>query len=202
MRIRAALRRLGSLLMMVGIGMLAWVGDRVVEREAGQALALLHHTPESTREEVSKPPRRPRPGDVVARIVVPDAGVDAVAFEGIDLPTLDRGAGHFPGTALPGQRGNSSFTAHRNTDFRGLRHIAIGHSIYVERGGSAFHYRVAETRVVEPEQVDVIRYRGRDELTLITCHPFDWVGPAPRRFVVHADLVERLPAAAIPSPAR
>lgn len=132
-------------------------------------------------------------GRLIGRIVAPQVGVDTMAFEGIDLPTLELGAGHFPGTPLPGRSGNVSFAGHRNTDFRGLRNIEVGHSIYVETDVSTYLYRVSETRVVEPAEVEVVASRGRDELTLVTCHPFDWVGPAPRRFIVHADFVQAEP---------
>ena len=163
-----------------------WDPDRV----GGAGLELPTTAPTFARE--------PRPvlasnrssSKLIGRIVAPDVGVDAPAFRGIDMKTLDLGAGHFPGTPLPGARGNSSFAGHRNTDFKGLRYIEVGHTIYVEMGEATHVYRVSETRVVEPSQVDVVGPRGRDELTLVTCHPFDWVGPAPRRFIVHADFVE------------
>ena len=54
-------------------------------------------------------------------------------------------------------------------------------------------YRVCETLVVEPERVEVVQDRGKTEITLVTCYPFDYIGPAPRRFVVHGDLVASPP---------
>jgi len=213
-------RRLGVVLVLAGIALLGWVGLRLLAREAAQrqarselqsasakAAPLVSKRPawrtdaafEPELELPAEPPPVPgeagpkpkaKTGRLIGRIVAPEVGVDTMAFEGIDLATLELGAGHFPGTPLPGRRGNVSFAGHRNTDFRGLRDIEVGHEIYVETDGSTFVYRVSQTRVVEPEQVEVVSSRGRDELTLVTCHPFDWVGPAPRRFIVHADLVQ------------
>ena len=125
---------------------------------------------------------------------MPDAKVDVVAFEGVDRKTLERGAGHFPGTALPGEPGNSSFAAHRDVEFRGLRVAKAGHDVWVDTGDATYVYRVAETRVVEKSEIEVLDSGGRSELTLITCYPFDWVGPAPKRFVVTAHLRGRFDA--------
>lgn len=170
----------------------AWSADAVTVSE----LELPDEPPGAPREGPPRQSARRKTGRLIGRIVAPQVGVDAMAFEGIDLPTLDLGAGHFPGTPLPGRPGNVSFAGHRNTDFSGLRDIEVGHSIYVETGGETYVYHVAETRIVEPTQVDVVAFRGRDELTLVTCHPFDWVGPAPRRFIVHADFVRAAPEGA------
>lgn len=138
--------------------------------------------------------RRPDRGSVVGRIVLPDVGIDVVAFEGVDRKTLDLGAGHFPRTALPGEPGNSSFAAHRDVEFRGLRAVRNGHDVWVDTAEATYVYRVAETRVVEPSEIEVLDAGGRSELTLITCYPFDWVGPAPKRFVVTAHLRGRFDA--------
>lgn len=196
-------RRLGALLILVGASLLLVVGHQRLtrwsaQREARSALRLAptedggdHAAPPpddgSNANELR--PRRPEPGSVVGRIRIASAGVDVVALEGIGDDILRQAAGHFPGTALPGARGNSSFAAHRDSFFRGLRDVGVGDAIELETPGGIFTYRVSETRVVEPQAVEVVAPRGRDELTLITCFPFDYVGPAPRRFVVHADLV-------------
>ncbi len=215
-------RGLSNLLIVAGVLLLGWVGWRLLEHDRAQrqGRAELESRAGRTVMTVSRPPAwspdaafAPEleipdeppavPGErrgasshkaqLIGRILAPGVGVDAMAFEGIDLATLDLGAGHIPGTPLPGRRGNVSFAGHRNTDFRGLRDIEVGDPIYVETKASTYVYRVSETRIVEPEQVEVVASRGRDELTLVTCHPFDWVGPAPRRFIVHADFVQTAP---------
>ncbi len=197
-------RQIGAALALAGAGLLLFVLAEVRERRSAQraareALVLApleegHGEVEaSASAAVDVPPRpapRPALGSVVGRIRIESAGVDVMALEGIGDDVLRRAAGHFPGTALPGAAGNASFAAHRDTFFRGLRTVGVGDRIEVETADSAFTYRVTETRVVEPSAVEVIASRGRPELTLVTCFPFDYVGPAPRRFVVHADLVE------------
>jgi sortase A len=51
---------------------------------------------------------------------------------------------------------------------------------------------------VEPEDVAVLRPDGSQELTLITCYPFYYVGEAPKRFIVRAKRVpERAESASL-----
>jgi sortase A len=132
----------------------------------------------------------PLPGEPVGRLSIPRLALDVVALEGVDDDTLRRGAGHFPGTALPGQVGNASFAGHRDSFFRALRDVRSGDEVRVEAPDGDYLYRVTETRVVGPSEVGVIDPLGGSLLTLVTCHPFDWIGPAPRRFVVRGTLVE------------
>lgn len=192
-------RRLGLLSVLVGGTLLVWVvadlwQRRTVQHRAGQQLveSARRSAPELPGEPLlpPEPASRLALGEVVARIRIADLGVDAVAVEGIDDATLRHAVGHFPGTALPGEPGNASFSAHRDSFFRGLRDVTVGQRIDVETPGETYVYEVVEALVVEPTQVDVIDPRGGSDLTLITCYPFDYVGPSPHRFVVHARLVD------------
>ncbi len=76
--------------------------------------------------------------------------------------------------------------AHRDTFFRPLRKIAIGDKIEVTTAGGEYEYAVQSTEIVRPDDVGVLRNSSRPELTLVTCYPFYYVGPAPLRFIVHA----------------
>ena len=98
----------------------------------------------------------------------------------------------FPGTAFPGEPGNVGIAGHRDTFFRLLRSIQRNDAITVSTVRGIYRYRVATTKVVGPEDVQVLYPTGRDVLTLVTCFPFDYVGSAPKRFIVQA---YRLPGA-------
>jgi sortase A len=114
--------------------------------------------------------------------------LSAIVFEGADQDVLERGAGHLPGSALPGDRGNTVLAAHRDTFFRPLRGIRIGDVVKIHRPLQDSVYVVQSARVVEPDETDVLKSTGEPALTLITCYPFRFVGPAPERFVVRAVL--------------
>ncbi len=127
-----------------------------------------------------------RDGDVVGRLEVPRIGLSVMVFQGTGERTLVAGAGHVPGTPPPGGAGNVAIAAHRDTFFRKLQGIRPGDAIHVVTVSRTYDYVVGSTEVVAPEDTRVMESRGRSELTLITCFPFYFVGPAPTRFIVHA----------------
>jgi sortase A len=122
---------------------------------------------------------------------VPSAGLAVVLFDGTDAATLDRGVGRIEGTAHPDARGNLGIAGHRDGFFRGLRHVAPGDPILLRTRHGARHYQVEWMRVVGPDDVWVLEPAAGDALTLVTCHPFWFVGSAPERFVVRAVAAER-----------
>jgi sortase A len=107
-------------------------------------------------------------------------------LEGIDQKTMQRGVGHIPGTALLDQPGNVALARHRDTFFRTLRKIRKNDEITVETLEEAYRYRVDFTQVVAPDETELLNGSGDTILTLVTCYPFSFVGPAPQRFVVRA----------------
>ena len=127
-----------------------------------------------------------REGDVVGRLEVSRIGISVIVLQGIDEDTLISGAGHVPGTPLPGAEGNVAIAAHRDTFFRKLQGIRPGDSIQVATVRRTYEYVVDSTEIVDPEDTQVMESRARPELTLITCYPFYFVGAAPKRFIVHA----------------
>lgn len=132
---------------------------------------------------------KPKEGAPVAEIVIPRLGISEVVLEGTQERTLQRSVGHVTGTAEPGKPGNICLAGHRDTFFRPLRQIAAGDSIQLNFPGGSKQYRVEKSWVVDPSDVEVLNPSGRDELTLITCYPFYFIGSAPRRFVVRARVV-------------
>ena len=146
-----------------------------------------------TTPAVVPPPMPTRPSlsarAIVARIEVPRLRMSAIAREGVDVRTLRGSVGHVPGTALPGEPGNSAFAAHRDTFFRPLEGIRNGDVIVVTTADGVHRYTVVGTRIVDPTEVSVLRSTDRSQLTLVTCYPFDYVGSAPQRFIVQAVLV-------------
>ena len=135
-----------------------------------------------------------REGDVVGKLDIPRTGISVIVLQGIETGTLILGAGHVPGTALPGHDGNVAIAAHRDTFFRALKAILVGDRIQFATVHGAYEYVVDSTEIVEPEDTRVMEWRGRSELTLITCYPFYFVGAAPQRFVVHARAMTSAPA--------
>ncbi len=90
-------------------------------------------------------------------------------------------------TSRPGQPGNVVLAGHRDTFFRPLRKIEMCDEVSLDTAARTYHYRVSSFEVVDPHHVNELTYHGKDELTLITCYPFSYIGSAPKRFVVHAE---------------
>ena len=150
------------------------------------------------RENISLDEQRRNPDTVpspkaveqlVGRIEIPRLGVSVVIMEGIEEETLDRAAGHIPGTPLPGQIGNVGISAHRDTYFRPLRNIRRDDIITIATPRADFRYRVLTTRIVSPEDLTVLSAADSEILTLVTCYPFYFIGPAPSRFIVRAERI-------------
>lgn len=130
-------------------------------------------------------------GGLIGRLEVPRLGVSVVVIEGETQAILRRAAGHVPGTSLPGQYGNIGITGHRDTFFRPLRNIKRNDMIIFTTLQGKYRYRVVSTKVVTPDNVAVLDSTGGEILTLVTCHPFYFVGPAPNRFIVRAERVPK-----------
>jgi len=127
-----------------------------------------------------------RHGEMIGRLEIPRVNVSVIVLEGADSSVLDVAAGHIPGTALPGLSGNVGIAAHRDTFFRSLREIRVQDRLSFRTPAGIFQYAVESTEVVEPSDTEVLRQNAGEELTLVTCYPFNYIGSAPKRFIVHA----------------
>jgi sortase A len=106
--------------------------------------------------------------------------------EGGDEKTLSRAVGLIPGSAKPGTNGNTVLAGHRDTFFRPLQKIKVNDQIRLTVPPNTYEYRVQWVSVVSPDDTELLKSRGTEELTLVTCYPFSMIGPAPDRFIVNA----------------
>jgi LPXTG-site transpeptidase (sortase) family protein len=127
-------------------------------------------------------------GEVLTKLSIPRIGLRAVVIEGTSSRSLLLGPGHMTGSAIPGTDGNSVIAGHRDTFFRHLQTLRIGDAIYVLRTGKRFHYVVFGKKVVQANDISVLRASKGSELTLITCYPTHFIGPAPQRLIIVAKL--------------
>jgi sortase A len=128
-------------------------------------------------------------GRPAGRLEIPSINLSAIFLEGVDDATLRRGIGHIPGTSFPGSNGNAGLSAHRDSFFRHLGKLHRDDWIRITTLEGTYEYIVESTQIVDPDEAIVLKDRGKPELTLVTCYPFYFVGPAPKRFIVHATLV-------------
>jgi sortase A len=127
---------------------------------------------------------------VVGEIEVPRLEMNVIVREGMDDTTLRKAAGHVPATALPGEPGNFVVLGHRDTLFRPLRGLEKGDNVRVHTADGDFNYWIDSIEVVPLENMELSE-ASEAGITLVTCFPFDFVGPAPRRFVARGHLAAR-----------
>lgn len=133
---------------------------------------------------------RPKRGEVFGKIVISSLNKELPIIEGSDEAELAKGVGHYIGSVLPGETDNSVLAGHRDTVFRGLGEIKIDDLIEITTSAGIFIYKVSNTKIVNSDDRTVIVPYDRAILTLVTCYPFDYIGNAPQRFIVTAELVE------------
>ncbi len=173
----------------LGIFALGYAGFVYADSHAYQALEMKKIRQDGRLAE----PRVLKEGDVIGEIQVPRLGLSAIVVQGDSPASLRRAVGHLSKSALPGEWGNVALAGHRDTFFRPLRDIQLGDEIRFRTPQNSFEYLVESIEVVAPGDNQVLKpYSGHD-LTFITCFPFHYVGPAPKRFVVRAREVDRMP---------
>jgi sortase A len=181
-------------LLATGIVLAVWCAVVLVEARYHRALpvpppaTVVTALPGETPDANAHPHASVEAGSWVARIDAPSVNLSATVLEGSDDGTLARGAGHIEDTAFPGEAGNVGIAGHRDTTFRPVRNLHVGDPLVVTTSNRVYRYRISKTAIVEPEDVYVLDPADHPTLTLVTCYPFEYVGHAPHRFIVSADL--------------
>jgi LPXTG-site transpeptidase (sortase) family protein len=140
---------------------------------------------------MSVPGKAPISADqMLTRLEIPKIQVDAIVVEGASRRELSEGPGHMKQTAQPGETGNAVITAHRDTFFRHIYELNKGDQIQIRRSGRVFPSQGPGKRIIMPEDISVIKPTNDPQLTLITCYPTYYIGPAPKRLVVFSKLVD------------
>lgn len=133
---------------------------------------------------------------IIGRLEIPNLSLSVPILSSYDPDSLRKGVGHIPGTALPGGLGTVALAGHRDTFFRPLRKLSKLNAhmeIHLVDGTGTYRYGIDSTEIVTPDKIDVLAMGTRPELVLITCFPFDYIGAAPKRFIVHAHLLSASP---------
>ena len=126
----------------------------------------------------------------VAKISFTNLEKNFIVLEGGSSRTMAFGPGHVSATPLPGYGGNSVIVGHRDTHFSLLKHIKPDNIIQMQLPDRYLNYKVTNTFIVDKNNSEVMQNYGLNQLTLITCYPFDAIHPGgPLRFVVQANSI-------------
>jgi sortase A len=141
-----------------------------------------------------------RPGTPLAVLRIPKMQLEVPVLEGTDRLTLNSGVGRIAGTAFPGQPGNVGIAGHRDGFFRGLKDIGTGDTIQLVTSQWTGTYIVDDIHITIPEDLSVLRPSAQPQITLVTCYPFYFIGPAPKRYIVRASLKQQTATSAPSKP--
>jgi sortase A len=194
--------------LVLGIGLIAWASVGIAGEYGNPAGAVstpksaaASRTVEPTRSAVpatvSSTPApqpvvysaQPKKGDRIGSLSIPALGKTLPIIEGTDAAQLKQGVGHFIGSALPGANDNCVLSGHRDTVFTGLGRLKVGDQFIVETAAGTFTYKVKRIRIVHKDDQTVIVPIDHAVLTVTTCYPFNYIGSAPDRYILSADMV-------------
>ena len=142
------------------------------------------------------PPINPRAAEPIVKIgevQIPKIGLVHPVYEGVTLTVIDHGPGHWPGSAVPGQLGNSVFAGHRVTHsrpFRRINELVAGDEIIFRMQNGTFTYKMTGSQIVTPKDVHIVNPTSDATVTLFACHP---PGSARQRYVVRGAFVSSAP---------
>ncbi|WP_445489121.1 class D sortase [Niallia sp. 03133] len=131
----------------------------------------------------------PKKGENMGELIIPKLDARLPIFHGTDEEELEKGVGHFAGSVLPGEKDNTVLSGHRDTVFRKLGEIGKGDVLTVRTSAGEFTYKVKKVRIVDKDDRTVIVPKPKATLTVSTCYPFKYIGDAPRRYILVADLI-------------
>ena len=133
--------------------------------------------------------RYPSEGDVIGSLSIPALKQKLPIIEGTGEDDLKRGVGHFGQSVLPGERDNCVLSGHRDTVFASLGKLKIGDRLVTQTSAGTFTYEISRIRIVHKDDTTVIVPADHAVLTVSTCYPFHFIGAAPDRYVLIANLV-------------
>ncbi len=192
------------LVLCVGVGGFAFSSSRSSDPQAIQDNPIPAAKPrKTTTTQATVPvPNLPQPQDSpvdpyekvpineMGTIEIPKIGLKTKAYEGVWLTVVNVGPGHWPGTAQPGEYGNTVFAGHRVTHskpFRKIDDLVNGDEIVVTTSTGRHVYKVTGHEIVEPNDIWIVDQTPGYRITLFACHP---PGSAAQRYVVYGDLVD------------
>ena len=182
-------QRLSAILLLIGAGILGYVGSEYWAMYHEQKVLQREWQEQQKSTASTKTNVKAVQDDGLTRVSIPKINLDVIVVEGTNHRALRVGPGHLKSTPAPGELGNSVISAHRDTFFRHIYELAKGDEIQVRRGGRTYTFQVTAKKIVEPSDISVLRSSPDARLTLITCYPTYYIGPAPQRLIVFSKLV-------------
>ncbi|WP_368985718.1 class D sortase [Caldifermentibacillus hisashii] len=162
-----------------------WDGNNQVEKRIVEAKKIVEQNNNDSQIDPSSISYQQ--GETIGILKIPKLKKELPIIEGTDEEELEKGVGHYTGTAYPLQNDQIVLSGHRDTVFRNFGELETGDTFIVELEYGKFKYEIYEMDIVPADDTTVIRSTAPDEiLTVTTCYPFHYIGNAPERAIFYA----------------
>lgn len=128
--------------------------------------------------------------EIIGKLVVTKTGKQIPILMGATEENLRGGATLYDNGIYPGDKGTAIILGHRETTFGFLENIKYSDIVEVQSLNHTYKFKVKKTYITNPEDESILAQEEGPSMTLVTCYPFRYVGPAPDRFIVKLDLIE------------
>ena len=166
------------------------ISSHLVTEDSIRTSTIQAESSAKLKEDIILYPIRPKEGENIGNLSIPVLKRAIPIIQGANEDELKKGVGHFAQSVLPGEANNSVLSGHRDTVFRELGKLKIGDELITETSAGTFTYIVKQTRIVHKDDKTVIVPTDHAVLTVTTCYPFRYIGDAPDRYIITADLLE------------
>ncbi|MCM3654293.1 class D sortase [Metabacillus litoralis] len=198
--------RIGILLLVIGFSFFLWntammnMQKQNVEHNPVKAEAIDHNWDDPIVEEPLKQDTDLinneysfHQGDEIGELTIPRIGNLFSIYYGTDKETLKKGVGLYESshTALPTEYKHTALAGHRDTVFSELGNLEIGDRMYFVFDNIKYEYQIRDIWITDKEDRTVLVDKETPTLTLTTCYPFDFIGPAPQRYIIQSELVDK-----------
>ena len=188
-RSHSALATVSTLLLTVGVGTAGYAGYQIVGMNVVSRNDYLPPVLPMVQPQRMPAMINPDVGTVFGTLTIPRIKKTIPIVEGTGASELKKGVGHYIGSVLPGVADNSVLAGHRDSVFRNLGQVKLGDLLTITTDWGVFNYKVSKIRIVKADDKTVIVPTRSAVLTLSTCYPFSYIGSAPKRYIVQADLI-------------
>ncbi|MFA8438406.1 class D sortase [Pueribacillus sp. YX66] len=197
------MRKLGLVFLILGVGIVArysyeyWQAMKSVNVAGSEANASTVHQQPAFSEADLVDTLGAKPnfdiGEGVANLVIPKINTSYEVYWGTDEHTLSKGVGMYVSewTVPPDGERHTVLSGHRDTVFRPLGELEDGDRLFVSYLGVDYEYEINKIWITHAEDRTVIVEKEEPTLTLTTCYPFNYIGSAPDRYIIQANLVQK-----------
>jgi len=185
----SALAIVSALLITVGAGTAGYAGYQFVGMNSVSSADYVPKVLPVVQKQQLSTIINPGVGTIFGTLTIPRIKKVIPIVEGTGASELKKGVGHYIGSVLPGIADNSVLAGHRDSVFRNLGQVKLGDLLTITTDWGVFNYVVYKIRIVKADDKTVIVPTSSAVLTLSTCYPFRYIGNAPKRYIVQADLI-------------